>query len=61
MRAVIVVVVVFCFYCVVSCRPSYSLGSTGALVVVVFCFYCVVRHIRSSSCSPIVQTIPPAH
>ena len=33
MRAVIVVVVVFCFYCVVSYRPSYSLSSTSALVV----------------------------
>jgi hypothetical protein len=35
MRAVIVVVVVFCFYCVVSYRPSYSLSITRALVVVV--------------------------
>ena len=33
MRAVIVVVVVFCFYCVVSYRPSYSLSSTSAFVV----------------------------
>ena len=32
MRAVIVVVV-FCFYCVVSYRPSTSLSITSALVV----------------------------
>jgi len=38
MRAVIVVVVVFCFYCVVSYRPSHPLRITSALVVVVFCF-----------------------
>ena len=32
MRAVIVVVV-FCFYCVVSYRPSHPLSITSALVV----------------------------